>query len=124
MAVACSKHAFDLWVDGDERVLRGSGGGGAARVVLPQQNLDEMSASGGERSEQGSVAAHDHENYDNDVEQGDLVDDVMDAVVVDGAAAPPAGAPQNAADVPVNIVMPNIVNVERRQGQRVLETRA
>jgi hypothetical protein len=122
--VPCSKHAFDLWKDGDERFPRGNRGGAAAAgqpVVRNERNNDDNRSVDERHSEAGSVAANDRDDAENVVDPEDLEGEEGEGGAVQNQEDQ---AVVNAAGGVPNIVQPVVVNVERRQGQRVLETRA
>jgi hypothetical protein len=120
---ACVKNAFDLWIDGDVRVPRGNGSGAAAAAPQALQRREELIASDEDaHSESGSVPDNDSENG---IDPGDLDDDGDGQPVSESisAAVQPVVLVENVANAAPNVVQPVLVTVERKQGQRVVETR-
>lgn len=120
-----TKHAITLWIEGEELDGRsqrvGLEAGSAAGDGNPAVDNEEV------HSEAGSDQVDDIERDNNCLEPEDLEDD---AVSADGQGGPQPradGEPAPAAPAPPgvpNIVQPNIVVVERKQGQRVVESRS
>ncbi len=125
-----TKHAITLWIEGEDIELRSQTGarhGGAADHA--GNRLQDASDDEGHQSEVGSVGADDHRDDENATEPGDLDDDGEGERVdenVDGrgsAALQPAPPVEGVANDVPNVVQPVFVAVERKQGQRVVETR-
>jgi hypothetical protein len=124
----CTKHAFQVWVEGQEVQPRGFVRRSDVAAPAPAA---EGSESG--QSERGSVGGDDAGEGDNEELPGDLPDDgggegaVGEVRQPEGAVEgqePQAGADPAEEQAVVNIVQPNIVRVDRRSGQRVLESRS
>lgn len=124
----CTKHAFQVWVEGEEVQPRGFVR--RSDVAAPPPAPDG-SESG--QSERGSERGDDAGEGDNAELPGDLSDDGGDEAAagevrqpegaVDGQVSE-AGAIAAEEQAGVNIVQPNIVRVDRTSGQRVLESRS
>jgi hypothetical protein len=126
-AQPCTKNAIQVWVDGQDLaprvIVRRTGAADAAGAAAAQPAAENRED---DHSEQGSVMGDGERNEDNGQEPEDLRDDVVEDGQAVGQNAeriedddaqhrPEAQAP--------NIVQPNQVIVERRQGARVVESR-
>ena len=125
-AQTCTKHAFQLWIDGEELQPRGY----ARRAVDAEAAAPPPAAEdqGDDNSERGSVIGDDERNEENGLNPEDLADDggVADAALGQNDEhnnpREAANAEIAAALPPPNIVQPNPVVVEHRQGQRVVQS--